>query len=91
MLALANQMMEKYHTLSLKMGLDASTYAKDVSNLEHLVDVEVLLGLSCVFPLLKALHNHIKFSQMLDVFLCVSLLESKCAKGMSKLCIITQP
>jgi hypothetical protein len=74
MLASANEMMEEYHTLSLKMGLDASTYAKDVSNLEHLVDVEVLLGLPCVFPLLKTLHNHIKFRQMLDVFLCVSLL-----------------
>jgi hypothetical protein len=55
------------------------------------MDVEVVLGLSCVFPFLEALHNHIKFNQILDVFLRVSLLLSKYAKQMSKLCIITQP
>jgi hypothetical protein len=54
--------MEEYCTLLLKRGLDALTKAKVVANLEHLVDVEVLLSLSYVFPLLEVVHIFIKFS-----------------------------
>jgi hypothetical protein len=54
--------MEEYCTLLLNGGLDALTKAKIVVNLEHSVDVEVLLNLSYVFPLLEVVHNLIKFS-----------------------------
>jgi len=58
------QMMKEYHTLLLKMGLDAPIEVKVNVNSTHLVDVEVLLGLLCVFPLLEIVHNLIKFNQM---------------------------
>jgi hypothetical protein len=64
------RVMEEYHTLLLKMGLDAPIEIKVNDNLTHLVDVEVLLSLSCVFPLLEVVHNLIKFSQMRDSFDC---------------------
>jgi hypothetical protein len=58
------QVMKEYRTLLLKMGLDATIEVKVNVNLTHMVDVEVLLGLSCVFPLLEIMHNLIKFSKM---------------------------
>jgi hypothetical protein len=58
------QVMKEYRTLLLKMGLDATIEVKVNVNLTHVVDVEVLLGLSCVFPLLEIMHNLIKFSKM---------------------------
>jgi len=54
--------MEEYCTLLLERGFDAQTKAKVVVNLEHLVDVEVLLSLSYVFPLLEVVHILIKFN-----------------------------
>jgi hypothetical protein len=62
--ALTKLAMEEYCTLLLKRGLDAPTKAKVVANLEHLVDVEVLLSLSYVFPLLEVVNILIKFTQM---------------------------
>jgi len=38
------------------------------SRLNHLVDVEVLGGLSCVLSLLEEVHNLIKFNQLWVVF-----------------------
>ncbi len=45
--------------------VNALTKAKAIANLDHLVDVEVLLG-SQTLSLLEAMHNLIKFSQMWD-------------------------
>jgi hypothetical protein len=42
-------MMKEHHTLLIKMAIDVSKEVKVVANLDHLVDVELLLGLSCVF------------------------------------------
>jgi len=41
--------MKEHHTLLIKMAIDVSKEVKVVANLDHLVDVELLLGLSCVF------------------------------------------
>jgi hypothetical protein len=49
MLVPTKQVMEEYHTLMLKTRFDTPIKVKIVVNLKHLVDVEVLLGLSCVF------------------------------------------
>jgi hypothetical protein len=55
------QVMEEFHTLMLKTRFDTPIKVKIVVNLKHLVDVKVLLGLSCVFSLLEVVHNLIKF------------------------------
>ncbi len=49
--------MEEYRTLLIKMAF-------------NLVDVEVILGLRCDFPLLEAMHKIIKFSQLQDECVC---------------------
>jgi len=45
------QVMEEYCTLLIKMTFDVPKKVKVIANLDHLVDVEVILGLPCVFPL----------------------------------------
>jgi hypothetical protein len=50
--------------LIFKYGLDALTNVKAIANLEHLMNIKVLLGFSCVLMLLEIMHNFIKFSQM---------------------------
>jgi hypothetical protein len=56
--------MEEYHTLLIKMAFDMPNKVKVIANLDHLVDVEVILGLSCDFPLLETMHTIIKFNQL---------------------------
>jgi hypothetical protein len=53
MLTLTKWVMEEYYALLLKIGYDAPIKVRSISNLEHLVYEKVLLGLSCVFPILK--------------------------------------
>jgi hypothetical protein len=54
----------------MKMTLDVPTIASTKSNLCLLIDVEMLLGLNVIMPLLHALHPLIKFAQLHDVFVC---------------------
>jgi hypothetical protein len=63
MLSRVKRVMAKYRTLLIKMAFDMPNKVKVITNLDHLVDVEVILGLSCDFPLLEAMHKIIKFSQ----------------------------
>jgi hypothetical protein len=39
-------------------------------NLDLLCDLHMLLGLSCLLPLLEAMNALIKFAQRKDVFIC---------------------
>jgi hypothetical protein len=70
MLSLAKRLMAKYKTLLLKMALDNLTNQQTKQNYEHLCDLQILLGLACIFPLLEFMHALIKFAHMWDVFMC---------------------
>jgi hypothetical protein len=66
----------EYKTLVVKMGLDmtpALNHRVPVGaepNFDYLVDVEVLLSLCYIMPLLNAVHQLIKLSHAKDVFIC---------------------
>jgi hypothetical protein len=82
MLTLTKWVMEEYYALLLKIRSDAPIKVKVISNLEHLVHVKVLHGLSCVLPFLKYC---ITLSSLIEckMYLCaISLLQSKYLKGM---------
>ncbi len=82
MLTLTKWATEEYCVLLLKIGSDAPIKVKVISNLEHLVHVKVLLGLSCVLPFLKYC---ITLSSLIEckMYLCgISLLQSKYDMGM---------
>jgi hypothetical protein len=62
MLSLAQHVMVEYRTLLMKMALDDPTNDKAKANFELLCDVQILLGLVAILPLLQVVHNLIKFS-----------------------------
>jgi hypothetical protein len=54
--------LSKYRTFLMKMALDVAIITSTKSNLCLLTDVEMLLGLNVVMPLLEAMHSLIKFA-----------------------------
>lgn len=86
MLSPAVRVMSEYRVLIVKMSLDAERPVQDSvgkkvkvdkklmeiarKNLEYLTDIQILLGLSGLLPLLKCVHNLMQFAQGRDVFVC---------------------
>jgi hypothetical protein len=63
-------MMSKYKALILKMHLDSTSLATAKANLNLLCEIELLLGLACILPMLEALNYLLKFSQQTACFVC---------------------
>ncbi len=78
MLSLTRMVLEQYCTILMEMTLDTPIKTKAITNLQILVDVEVTLGLSYIFPLSIILWNSTNYG----MFLCVALwLQWKIVKG----------
>ncbi len=60
----------KFHPFIIKTH--AKSQRSDVvkKNLKSLCDVEIILGLPCILPLLECVHALIKVVQGKDVFVC---------------------
>jgi hypothetical protein len=52
----------EYHPLLMKMALDSPTIALATSNLELFCDVEILLSLVCLVPMLEVVNLLVKFA-----------------------------
>ncbi len=52
----------------MKMALDNPTNNQVMLNYDHLCDLQIMFGLSCILSLLKFVHDLIKFAQSKDVF-----------------------
>jgi hypothetical protein len=48
--------------LLVKMQQDSSIVQATMTNLKHLIGIQILLGLSCLLPLLKPIHSLMKFA-----------------------------
>jgi hypothetical protein len=70
MLSPTKIVMEKYRTLLVKMALDSPTNQQIKLNYENLCDLQVLLGLVCIMPLLESIHALIMSAQMKDLYVC---------------------
>jgi len=55
--------LSKYHTLIMKMALDAPTMPSTKSNLFSLIDVETLSGLNAMISTLGTTYSLINFAQ----------------------------
>jgi hypothetical protein len=55
--------MSKYCAFILKMHQDASSNIQNAHNLGLFCDLEVMMGLSCIMPMLERLNDLIKFSK----------------------------
>ncbi len=64
MLNLAERVLVEYITLLVKMAMDNFTNHQAKFNCEHLCDLQILLELSCILPLLEFVNVLIKFAQM---------------------------
>jgi hypothetical protein len=53
MLKPAKQIMNQYSVLLLKMHLDETTIVQPAKNVEHLLDLQTVLGLACLLPMLE--------------------------------------
>jgi hypothetical protein len=63
MLSPFKQVLQKYCPLLLKMALNNPTIQGVALNLEHLTNVETLLNLACIVPLLSIVKNLINLTQ----------------------------
>jgi hypothetical protein len=81
MISLVKCALFKYHVLLMKMALDAPIVPFVNSNLSLLTNVETLLGLNAMMPMLKAIHFLIKFAQLKYVFVCDFIVIIKICEG----------
>jgi hypothetical protein len=58
------------------MALDSPTIPIIAFNLEHLVNVETLLGLACLVPLLNVVKNLVKLAQARDMIFVIDLVQT---------------
>lgn len=70
MLKPAKRILTQYPVLLYKMHLDAPTLKTAQTNLEFLLDVQTLLGLACLMPMLEEMNRLIKFAQSRNIFVC---------------------
>ncbi len=62
-------------------GISVVAITSAKSNLCLLIDVEMLLGLNVIMPLLEAVFFFIKFAQLRDVFMCDFIVVVKIYDG----------
>jgi hypothetical protein len=70
MLLPTKRVLPEYHALVLKMHRDVDTITQVAHNLKLLCDLEVVLALSCIMPMLEGLNELMKFSQSQKCFVC---------------------
>lgn len=70
MLSLTKLVYAKYCTLITKMHTKSLKSEVDLKNLNALCNVEFILGLPCILPLLECVHTLIKVTQNINVFVC---------------------
>jgi hypothetical protein len=81
MFNLVKHVLFEYHTLFMKMALDAPTITFTKSNLCLLTNVEMLLRFNVVMPLLEVVHFLIKFAQLRNMFVCDFITMVKTCEG----------
>jgi hypothetical protein len=70
MMSPAIRVMNEYRTLVVKMMEDQNEVESARTSFHHLIDIQIVLSLSCLIPMLKCLHNLMQLGQKRDVFIC---------------------
>jgi hypothetical protein len=68
MLSLMKRVFVEYKTLMVHMNNDLNRVVMTKTNLEYLCDIEMVIGLMCIMPMLKVVHALIKFIQACETF-----------------------
>ncbi len=89
MISLVKCVLFEYYILLMRITLNAPIITSTKSNLCLLINVQMLLRLNAIMPLLEVVHSLIKFSQLCDVFVCDFMAIMKiCELGMYIKCIV---
>jgi hypothetical protein len=87
MLSHAKKMMVENKTFMVQITLDNPTNQEAKNNYEHLCDLQILLGLICILPLLEYVHALINLHRC-EMCLCATLwLLSRSTKVICITCI----
>jgi hypothetical protein len=70
MMSHAIRVMNKYRTLVVKMMEDQDNVDTAKTSFHHLIDVQIVISLSCLVPMLKCLHSLMQLGQKRDIFIC---------------------
>jgi len=81
MISFIKCVLSKYHPLLMKMTLNAPTIRYVGSNLSLIINMETLLGLNVMVPLLEEIHYLIKFAQLKDGFVCIFISIVRICEG----------
>jgi hypothetical protein len=74
---LAKQVLAEYKNLVVKMHDDLHIVVVVKTNFQYLCDIEVVMGLACIMPLLESVHALIKFVQARNTFVCDFVIAMK--------------
>jgi hypothetical protein len=70
MLAFLKRVRKDYKTLAAKMVVNSGIVEATKANVVNLCDVGIILGMSCVLPMLESVNALMKFAQVRDIFIC---------------------
>ena len=70
MMSPAIRVMNEYRTLVVKMMEDQQDVESAKISFQHLIDVQIVISLSCLIPMLKCLHTLMQLGQKRDIFIC---------------------
>jgi hypothetical protein len=70
MMSPAIRVMNKYRTLVVKMMEDQDEVDTTRTSFHHLIDIQIVVSLSCLIPMLKSLHQLMQLGQKRDVYIC---------------------
>jgi hypothetical protein len=55
------RVLAEYKTIMVRMNNDLNRVVATKTNLEYLCDIEMVIGLMCIMPMLEVVHALIKF------------------------------
>jgi hypothetical protein len=70
MLSPLKRLLAEYKSLVVKMYMNAPKSKLVQDNLDFLCDLELVLDLPCILPMLEVVHTLIKYVQRWNVFIC---------------------
>jgi hypothetical protein len=70
MMSPAIRVMNEYRTLVVKMMEDQNDVDSAKTSFHHLIDIQIVLSLSSLIPMLKSLHQSTQLGQKRDVYIC---------------------
>lgn len=90
MLSLMKKMFSEYKTLVVHMNSDLNHVVATKTNLKYLRDIEVIMGLTCIMPMLEEIHALIKFIHAHDTLCVILWLLLNCVVQNYASCILIQ-